>query len=131
MAAGGSSAKVGTAYEQLIGKLMDGEGDPGKASEVAVCRECRVVAVCLWVKKRNKALLSTEATLEISKLCRRSSQAKLRGPACPWPGYQGHCAISGRESLSGKLRLCSDLGKCFTLLSLQLRQLGRGVEEER
>lgn len=31
MAAGGSSAKVGTAYEQLIGKLMDGEGDPGKA----------------------------------------------------------------------------------------------------
>lgn len=32
MAAGGSSAKVGTVYEQLIGKLMDGEGDPGKAS---------------------------------------------------------------------------------------------------
>lgn len=31
VAAGGSSAKVGTAYEQLIGKLMDGEGDPGKA----------------------------------------------------------------------------------------------------
>ncbi|XP_017909536.1 PREDICTED: pleckstrin homology domain-containing family H member 1 isoform X1 [Capra hircus] len=28
VAAGGSSAKVGTAYEQLIGKLMDGEGDP-------------------------------------------------------------------------------------------------------
>ncbi|XP_021103127.1 pleckstrin homology domain-containing family H member 1 isoform X2 [Heterocephalus glaber] len=26
--AGGSSGKVGTAYEQLIGKLMDGEGDP-------------------------------------------------------------------------------------------------------
>lgn len=22
---------MGTAYEQLIGKLMDGEGDPGKA----------------------------------------------------------------------------------------------------
>lgn len=32
MAAGGSSAKVGTVYEQLIGKLMDGEEDPGKAS---------------------------------------------------------------------------------------------------
>lgn len=32
MAAGGSNAKVGTVYEQLIGKLMDGEGDPGKAS---------------------------------------------------------------------------------------------------
>lgn len=31
VAAGGSSAKVGTAYEQLIGKLMDDEGDPGKA----------------------------------------------------------------------------------------------------
>lgn len=31
MAAGGSSTKVGTVYEQLIGKLMDGEGDPGKA----------------------------------------------------------------------------------------------------
>lgn len=30
MAAGGSSAKVGTVYEQLIGKLMDGEGNPGK-----------------------------------------------------------------------------------------------------
>lgn len=31
MAAGGSSAQVGTAYEQLIGKLMDGEGgDPGR-----------------------------------------------------------------------------------------------------
>ncbi|XP_056666917.1 pleckstrin homology domain-containing family H member 1 isoform X3 [Monodelphis domestica] len=29
VAAGSSSAKVGTAYEQLIGKLMDGEGDPG------------------------------------------------------------------------------------------------------
>ncbi|XP_045666282.1 pleckstrin homology domain-containing family H member 1 isoform X2 [Ursus americanus] len=28
VAAGGSSARVGTAYEQLIGKLMDGEGDP-------------------------------------------------------------------------------------------------------
>ncbi|KFO24191.1 pleckstrin homology domain-containing family H member 1 isoform X1 [Fukomys damarensis] len=28
VAAGGSSGKVGTAYEQLIGKLMDGEGDP-------------------------------------------------------------------------------------------------------
>ncbi|XP_039096622.1 pleckstrin homology domain-containing family H member 1 isoform X6 [Hyaena hyaena] len=28
VAAGGSSAQVGTAYEQLIGKLMDGEGDP-------------------------------------------------------------------------------------------------------
>ncbi|XP_037688397.1 pleckstrin homology domain-containing family H member 1 isoform X2 [Choloepus didactylus] len=28
VATGGSSAKVGTAYEQLIGKLMDGEGDP-------------------------------------------------------------------------------------------------------
>ncbi|CAO2586736.1 Pleckstrin homology domain-containing family H member 1, partial [Lemmus lemmus] len=28
VAAGGSSAKVGTVYEQLIGKLMDGEGDP-------------------------------------------------------------------------------------------------------
>nr|XP_012374633.1 pleckstrin homology domain-containing family H member 1 isoform X2 [Dasypus novemcinctus] len=28
VAAGGSSANVGTAYEQLIGKLMDGEGDP-------------------------------------------------------------------------------------------------------
>ncbi|XP_008850379.1 pleckstrin homology domain-containing family H member 1 isoform X1 [Nannospalax galili] len=28
VAAGGSSAKVGTAYEQLIGKLMEGEGDP-------------------------------------------------------------------------------------------------------
>ncbi|XP_070105755.1 pleckstrin homology domain-containing family H member 1 isoform X3 [Equus caballus] len=28
VAAGGPSAKVGTAYEQLIGKLMDGEGDP-------------------------------------------------------------------------------------------------------
>ncbi|XP_045435471.1 pleckstrin homology domain-containing family H member 1 isoform X2 [Pipistrellus kuhlii] len=28
VAAGGSSAKVGTAYEQLIGKLMDEEGDP-------------------------------------------------------------------------------------------------------
>ncbi|XP_054547125.1 pleckstrin homology domain-containing family H member 1 isoform X2 [Talpa occidentalis] len=28
VAAGNSSAKVGTAYEQLIGKLMDGEGDP-------------------------------------------------------------------------------------------------------
>ncbi|KAM9646664.1 pleckstrin homology domain-containing family H member 1 [Trichechus inunguis] len=28
VAAGGSSAKVGTTYEQLIGKLMDGEGDP-------------------------------------------------------------------------------------------------------
>uniref|UniRef100_A0A8C0WB43 Pleckstrin homology domain-containing family H member 1 n=1 Tax=Castor canadensis TaxID=51338 RepID=A0A8C0WB43_CASCN len=28
VAAGGSSAKVGTAYEQLIGKLMDSEGDP-------------------------------------------------------------------------------------------------------
>ncbi|CAK6431981.1 unnamed protein product [Pipistrellus nathusii] len=28
VAAGGSSAKVGTAYEQLIGKLMDDEGDP-------------------------------------------------------------------------------------------------------
>ncbi|XP_043844302.1 pleckstrin homology domain-containing family H member 1 [Dromiciops gliroides] len=27
--AGSSSAKVGTAYEQLIGKLMDEEGDPG------------------------------------------------------------------------------------------------------
>ncbi|XP_054571946.1 pleckstrin homology domain-containing family H member 1 [Eptesicus fuscus] len=28
VAAGGSSAKVGTAYEQIIGKLMDDEGDP-------------------------------------------------------------------------------------------------------
>jgi len=28
VAAGGSSARVGTTYEQLIGKLMDGEGDP-------------------------------------------------------------------------------------------------------
>lgn len=28
VAAGGSSARVGTAYEQLIGKLMDDEGDP-------------------------------------------------------------------------------------------------------
>ncbi|ELK32555.1 Pleckstrin like proteiny domain-containing family H member 1 [Myotis davidii] len=28
VAAGGSSAKVGTTYEQLIGKLMDAEGDP-------------------------------------------------------------------------------------------------------
>ncbi|XP_051052146.1 pleckstrin homology domain-containing family H member 1 isoform X1 [Phodopus roborovskii] len=28
VAAGGSSAKVGTVYEQLIRKLMDGEGDP-------------------------------------------------------------------------------------------------------
>ncbi|KAM7156159.1 pleckstrin homology domain-containing family H member 1 isoform 1-T2 [Molossus nigricans] len=28
VAAGGSSARVGTAYEQLIGKLMDEEGDP-------------------------------------------------------------------------------------------------------
>ncbi|XP_044087798.1 pleckstrin homology domain-containing family H member 1 [Neovison vison] len=28
VAAGGSSATVGTAYEQLIGKLMDGEGNP-------------------------------------------------------------------------------------------------------
>lgn len=28
VAAGGSSAKVGTVYEQLIGKLMDGEGNP-------------------------------------------------------------------------------------------------------
>ncbi|XP_076978910.1 pleckstrin homology domain-containing family H member 1 isoform X2 [Tamandua tetradactyla] len=28
VAAGVSSAKVGTAYEQLIGKLLDGEGDP-------------------------------------------------------------------------------------------------------
>ncbi|XP_006884822.1 PREDICTED: pleckstrin homology domain-containing family H member 1 [Elephantulus edwardii] len=28
VASGGSSAKVGTTYEQLIGKLMDGEGDP-------------------------------------------------------------------------------------------------------
>ncbi|XP_004698721.1 pleckstrin homology domain-containing family H member 1 [Echinops telfairi] len=28
VAAGGTSAKVGTAYEQLIRKLMDGEGDP-------------------------------------------------------------------------------------------------------
>ncbi|XP_023611618.1 LOW QUALITY PROTEIN: pleckstrin homology domain-containing family H member 1 [Myotis lucifugus] len=28
VATGGSSAKVGTAYEQLIGKLMDAEGDP-------------------------------------------------------------------------------------------------------
>ncbi|XP_034498175.1 pleckstrin homology domain-containing family H member 1 isoform X3 [Ailuropoda melanoleuca] len=28
VAAGDSSARVGTAYEQLIGKLMDGEGDP-------------------------------------------------------------------------------------------------------
>ncbi|NIG60453.1 pleckstrin homology domain-containing family H member 1 [Pontoporia blainvillei] len=31
VAAGGRSAKVGTAYEQLIGKLMDGEGDPDLA----------------------------------------------------------------------------------------------------
>ncbi|EDL02635.1 mCG5814, isoform CRA_b, partial [Mus musculus] len=28
VAAGGSNAKVGTVYEQLIGKLMDGEGNP-------------------------------------------------------------------------------------------------------
>lgn len=38
MAAGGSSAKVGTAYEQLIGKLMDGEGDPGKARVAILAR---------------------------------------------------------------------------------------------
>lgn len=40
---GGSSAKVGTAYEQLIGKLMDGEGDPGKA-RVAITAGLRAVA---------------------------------------------------------------------------------------
>lgn len=36
VAAGGSSAKVGTVYEQLIGKLMDGEGNPGKERGVAI-----------------------------------------------------------------------------------------------
>uniref|UniRef100_A0A8C5LKQ7 Pleckstrin homology domain containing, family H (with MyTH4 domain) member 1 n=1 Tax=Jaculus jaculus TaxID=51337 RepID=A0A8C5LKQ7_JACJA len=40
VAAGGSSAKVGTVYEQLIGKLMDGEGDPGKQGKVTKGRLC-------------------------------------------------------------------------------------------
>lgn len=29
---------MGTAYEQLIGKLMDGEGDPGKARVAILAR---------------------------------------------------------------------------------------------
>uniref|UniRef100_A0A2K5L9R9 Pleckstrin homology, MyTH4 and FERM domain containing H1 n=1 Tax=Cercocebus atys TaxID=9531 RepID=A0A2K5L9R9_CERAT len=45
VAAGGSSAKVGTAYEQLIGKLMDGEGDPGKFSEPRGCWSAVLTAV--------------------------------------------------------------------------------------
>lgn len=38
VAAGGSCTKVGTTYEQLIGKLMDGEGDPGKTRGTITAR---------------------------------------------------------------------------------------------
>lgn len=58
MAAGGSSAKVGTVYEQLIGKLMDGEGNPGKES----------MAVAAWAAGSGRVLTGQEAERALSRI---------------------------------------------------------------
>lgn len=54
---------MGTAYEQLIGKLMDAEGDPGKVAGPSRLG-CRAVAGELLVRNPKKALLDPDAVLK-------------------------------------------------------------------
>lgn len=67
VAAGGSSAKVGTAYEQLIGKLMDGEGDPGKVRVAIVVWVGGWRVGAYWSGTQKKALWYPGAVLNTTK----------------------------------------------------------------
>lgn len=79
VAAGGSSAKVGTAYEQLIAKLMDDEGGPGKARWPVLLR-WEGGGWELLVKNPKKTLLYCEAVLKASKPQKPISVPRSRAP---------------------------------------------------
>lgn len=113
VAAGGSSAKVGTAYEQLIGKLMDDEGDPGKASTaISAWAVGRWLGNC-WSGTQRKHCWTPDAVL-------KSSEPQ---EGIPIPSSK---PLSPMKGVRRPLRLPSALGQCFTLSPAALLA-GRGL----